>query len=156
MTNYVSKLVSIEKHNKIKELASMKCADGKKLYKQREIVEMTGYSQCAISWIIRRGNIKPYKYGNTRGLNIDPYRRVRKEALEILGSKCCKCGFSDIRALQIDHINGGGNRERKEKGDYAMYKGVILNPEKYQLLCANCNWIKRHENHENGTGRPKK
>ena len=28
-------------------------------------------------------------------------------------NKCLKCGFSDRRALQIDHINGGGIKERR-------------------------------------------
>ena len=71
------------------------------------------------------------------------------EALKFLGGKCVKCGFSDVRALQIDHISGGGNKEYKKHGGmYGVYKNVLLEPEKYQLLCANCNWIKRFENKE--------
>jgi len=81
------------------------------------------------------------------------YRSKLKTAVyELLGNKCVHCGFSDIRALQIDHINGGGNKEvRKVSGNY--YKFLLTdipnNPEKYQTLCANCNWIKRSINNEN-------
>ncbi len=73
--------------------------------------------------------------------------------LKHLGDKCVRCGFSDPRALQIDHINGGGRNERTKLGGI-YYKKVlesIINKEgKYQLLCANCNFIKRYENNENG------
>lgn len=70
--------------------------------------------------------------------------------------KCVKCGFSDIRALQIDHINGGGNIERikiwKNNGE-KMWKNILSTPKdeirkRYQILCANCNWIKLVENKE--------
>lgn len=68
-----------------------------------------------------------------------------------LGEACKHCGFSDIRALQIDHVFGGGNAERKKFGSAQpkLYKRVLADTEgKYQLLCANCNWIKRYENKE--------
>jgi len=76
--------------------------------------------------------------------------------LERLGNRCIKCGFDDYRALQIDHIHGGGNKEKKEKfnNDYGKYHKHLLSiSEKelfntYQCLCANCNWIKRFENNE--------
>ena len=74
--------------------------------------------------------------------------RARKKVIEALGGKCVKCGFSDWRALQIDHINGGGHRELKILTRYKMYKLAAAFPKKYQLLCANCNWIKRYKNGE--------
>src|SRR5690242_5812608 len=37
----------------------------------------------------------------------ESHRENRILAMEILGSSCKRCGFSDIRALQVDHINGG-------------------------------------------------
>ena len=81
-------------------------------------------------------------------------KKSRNEALLTLGGKCIKCGFSDSRALQIDHINGGGSKERKEKnfiGEFHKHvlKSFLENENKYQLLCANCNWIKKVENKEN-------
>ena len=83
------------------------------------------------------------------------YKAKRKKEIHtLLGCECIKCGFKDSRALQIDHINGGGYTERKQynKSPSKYYKNIlksIINKEnKYQLLCANCNWIKRYENNE--------
>lgn len=79
-----------------------------------------------------------------------------------------RCGFSDVRALQFDHINGGGNQDLRIRGTSSMYAFYIKNPEitksTLQVLCANCNWIKRWEKNEhcrsivNGLkgGRPEK
>lgn len=79
-------------------------------------------------------------------------RTLRAQGIEKLGGKCIKCGFSDVRALQFDHINGGGKKEMKKKNAMARYLEVVNdNGTKYQLLCANCNWIKRVENGENKT-----
>jgi len=81
-------------------------------------------------------------------------RKLLKEIHEWFGGKCCTCGFSDARALQIDHIDGGGVKELKNKsGNREHYYSVVLrslkaNERKYQVLCANCNWIKRHTNQE--------
>ena len=67
-----------------------------------------------------------------------------------LGDKCIRCGFSDKRALQIDHVNGGGNKEHAEVKNAASFLKKVLADESgtYQILCANCNWIKRHERYE--------
>lgn len=78
-------------------------------------------------------------------------RRWRRAALAALGGKCVRCGFTDERALQIDHVHGGGCRElNAAKSVAAFYRKVIAEAESgyYQLLCANCNWIKRYENDE--------
>lgn len=80
-------------------------------------------------------------------------RNLRESVVVILGGKCVKCGFDDKRALQIDHINGGGSKERKKMGLNGSFhshvlKSFIEKENKYQLLCANCNWIKRFENNE--------
>lgn len=95
---------------------------------------------------------KRIKY-NKRFYQRDYLRNVRMATLEILGGKCVFCGISDRRVLQIDHVNGGGSKERKEKGFTRNFHKFVmdsyLNKEnKYQLLCANCNWIKRFENKE--------
>ena len=75
----------------------------------------------------------------------------RKKCIDVLGGKCVKCGFNDIRALQIDHVNGGGLKESRKIGNYKMYLNIINDETircNYQILCANCNWIKRYENKE--------
>ncbi len=81
------------------------------------------------------------------------WREYRLIAIGKLGGKCKRCGNNDYRVLQIDHINGGGSKERLAigyKGNYSTLREVINGKtKKYQLLCANCNWIKRYENNEN-------
>lgn len=72
----------------------------------------------------------------------------RKKVLDVMGGKCVRCGFDDWRALQIDHVNGGGSAEFKSNGSRAAYKKAAAGDPDYQLLCANCNWIKRYENNE--------
>ena len=77
--------------------------------------------------------------------------KSRMEIINFLGGKCVKCGFDkDYRAFQIDHINGGGVTKIKSfKSRDAYYQHIIESEAKgYQLLCANCNQIKRIENEE--------
>lgn len=72
------------------------------------------------------------------------YKRMRREVLAALGNECIKCGFSDERALQLDHINGGGYQDRKDKTFRKFYYEIIREERNdIQLLCANCNQIKR-------------
>lgn len=60
--------------------------------------------------------------------------------------KCLQCGFSNMNALSIDHINGDGAKHRREVGGgYRIYLWLIRNnyPDGFQVLCYNCNWLKR-------------
>ena len=76
---------------------------------------------------------------------------------EVLGHyspnlKCQRCRFSDIRALSIDHKAGHGRSHRKKlniEGD-KFYSWLRRNnyPTGFQVLCMNCQWIKRSENME--------
>ena len=75
-------------------------------------------------------------------------KNKRLKVIDKLGSNCNKCGMSDIRVLQIDHVNGGGYKERN-MGLWAYLNKVLDDTTGiYQLLCANCNWVKRYENKE--------
>ena len=90
--------------------------------------------------------------------------KIRVEVLTHYGDgklACVSCGFSDIRALCLDHINGGGNRERKEKDRNSMlhlYRRLRREgyPYGYQTLCYNCNIIKVYTNKEHYIGRNRK
>lgn len=81
----------------------------------------------------------------------------KKKVYEALGNVCTHCGFSDYRALQIDHVHGFGKRDKinkrhtNAKAFYLfVYESVSKNEGKYQILCANCNWIKRYSQKEQG------
>src|SRR5712664_1433554 len=71
----------------------------------------------------------------------------RIKILSLLGNKCSKCGIDDFRVLQVDHINGGGSKEVNRSAK-SLYDNIVNNPKLFQLLCANCNWIKRFEKNE--------
>jgi len=67
---------------------------------------------------------------------------------------CVKCGFSDTRALQIDHINGGGTSELRHMVYCRFLQKILSSPlesirNNYQILCSNCNMIKKEEMREN-------
>lgn len=95
--------------------------------------------------------------GLAKSVQAENRYRIRREVLELIGNgRCAKCGFEDWRALHLDHINGGGNRDRVRGLPMAVglglwkFRALILSDlavarAKYQVLCANCNWIKRHE-----------
>lgn len=84
----------------------------------------------------------------------------QRKALERLGDRCSspECswinpdgtrGCVDRRCIQIDHIAGNGSKEVKAHAGY--YRKVFEDTTgAYQLLCANCNWIKRFVNKEHG------
>jgi len=119
-----------------------------------QVLEQQRISQRAYE-LNNKEKIRDYKR-NYRLEHLDMYaekeriatRQLRQNALDVLGNQCCRCGFDNWKALQIDHVNGGGHQERKKLGEYKMYKRVLQFSEDYQLLCANCNWIKRVDNGE--------
>jgi len=97
---------------------------------------------------------KEYQKQNRERINkrsVELRRKKRIDLINLYGGKCIRCGFNDWRALQIDHINGGGKKEKATFKGYKDYYKMLKqerNSGKYQLLCANCNWIKKFENKE--------
>lgn len=72
------------------------------------------------------------------------------------GAKCIQCGFTDDRALNLDHIEGGGTQDRREsQGSNTIYLRLKKEnyPAGFQVLCANCNSIKKYINNEFKRGR---
>ena len=127
-----------------------------------KIGDKFGISGARVRWIL--GHKMPekryedtYKKTGVKRKNSDD----RLEIIKILGGKCVRCGYDkDVRALKIDHTNGGGGDERK-KYTSALY-WIVLDMvrkgerKKYQVLCANCNTIKRITENEFGKARIKK
>lgn len=69
--------------------------------------------------------------------------------------RCARCGFSDIRALCLDHIGSDGRHRKhhsspKPTSGVWFYRSLIRLgfPVGLQVLCANCNLIKQHEHGE--------
>ena len=70
----------------------------------------------------------------------DKYRRL---ILDYYGNQCECCQETIEEFLELDHVNGGGNKHREEVGGSTqmLYKWVIDNnyPYDFRLLCSNCN-----------------
>ncbi len=112
------------------------------MVKENEVVvHKRGYKKREFSWS-----------GSNESYGREYQAKNRDQAIEALGGKCVRCGMSDSRCLQFDHINGGGTQDNKNTSAYARYKFIKENvaeaKKKFQILCANCNWIKRSENGE--------
>jgi len=88
-------------------------------------------------------------------------KNIRTEVLFHYGGnppKCNCCGESIIEFLCIDHVDGGGNKHRKQISLIGsnFYFWLKRNgfPKGYQVLCHNCNMAKGfygrcpHENNE--------
>jgi 5-methylcytosine-specific restriction endonuclease McrA len=72
--------------------------------------------------------------------------QLRAKAIKAMGGRCVRCGFSDARALQFDHIKpirrGLTGISKKAHADMATYRAVLKGKTGIQLLCANCHAIK--------------
>jgi len=105
----------------------------------------------------RRINIKRARETHTKWRN-----NLRLKILNYISGgnpRCNFCGFSDIRILQIDHINGGGRQKIKRIGGNrsTIYNTILrMSPakvkEEYQILCPNCNWMKKLESEKERGG----
>lgn len=128
---------------------------------RRKLVSHDYYMRNRARIIARQKEWEKNNRGKVRAHNKRRRRRIKKEIFELLGNKCAN-PFNlnhgdfliDWRCFVIDHINGHGNEERRKFGthtdDYFKHiLGELRNGSKdYQLLCSNCNWIKRHTNNE--------
>lgn len=69
--------------------------------------------------------------------------KLKLEMLNAYGKKCACCEEANIKLLCIDHIHGGGNKERKKEGIKGVkFYGLLRRrgfPKGYQTLCFNCN-----------------
>ena len=87
----------------------------------------------------------------------DAYRlKVRRRVLTLYSGgepKCAWCGEDRMDCLTIDHIQGDGAKQKRELGKitgirFYLYIEKNYDPTRYQVLCMNCQWIKRMQNKE--------
>lgn len=115
---------------------------------------------------------KEWRKNNPEKAKASRQRANAKRRYEVLAHysggepKCACCGETELVFLQLDHINDDGAEHRRQIGmaqgnpyqvgkqkQKVQYGGnslpcwLIKNgfPEGFQVLCANCNWGKRHE-----------
>lgn len=79
------------------------------------------------------------------------YRReLRKKTLDAYGGKCVCCGEHRWQFLTIDHPKGDGQKDREpHRRIVGQFYGWLRKqgyPQGYyQVLCMNCNWVRRYD-----------
>lgn len=72
--------------------------------------------------------------------SIKQWHILRRKVLAHYGNQCMCCGEKTYEFLEIDHINGGGEKHRKEIGSHIVEWAIKNNfPANLRILCANCN-----------------
>jgi hypothetical protein len=94
----------------------------------------------------REQNKLCHKLFNERnpGYFTEYYRAVKDKVIAGYGGKCACCGVIERIFLTLDHVNGGGRKERVVCGNNKAYMDALRRnfPPDYQVLCFNCNWAK--------------
>lgn len=65
-----------------------------------------------------------------------------------LGGKCARCGNTDLRVLEVNHINGGGREELRHIHPVDFYQSIANNTRMtndLNVLCGNCNFEYTHK-----------
>ena len=75
---------------------------------------------------------------------------IKIKVLSYYGGQCVCCNTKVLSFLTLDHIDGGGEKHRKEikkPCGVRFYRWLIANhyPEGYQVLCFNCHMAKTWE-----------
>jgi len=137
----IAKKLSLFYRNcKSKDLATSRCI---KCIKE---VHKKDYAENKAKFKVWSKNSYIKNFRTRQKWNAEKYRKSLANLLEILGNRCVKCGITDKRILQLDHVNGGGSQDRRNNSTgYLYYQKIadsILKGNKgFQLLCANCNLV---------------
>lgn len=76
---------------------------------------------------------------------------LRIEVIRAYGSQCVCCGERRDEFLTIDHVNGGGNKHRKQLANmssstfYQWLKANKFPQNEFRCLCANCNFSRGYK-----------
>jgi len=138
------------------------CLDGKALIQKDKREEFESNNQCSICGkdlsVDSEGKrcdtcIEKWKSWYVESDYKERLASMRDEnfqkVLDHYGTKCVCCGQDDPIFLTVDHIDGDGEKHRKEikKWGSGFYKWLIDQnfPCGFQILCYNCN-MGRHRN----------
>lgn len=72
------------------------------------------------------------------------YKKLKSDVHRAYGGRCSCCGEDEPLFLEIDHIDSGGSKHRKEIGfsSRSLYNWIRKNnypKENFRILCSNCN-----------------
>ena len=75
------------------------------------------------------------------------WKKIRKQVIDKLGGRCINCGCDNPDALEINHINGGGNEDKRINGNGKQFYLHILNgtrkTDDLEMTCIVCNALHR-------------
>ncbi len=129
---------------------------GSRIYRERYPEKRNSYYRD------NKEKVKAQRY-KIRDVIIERQRKWRRDLkLEVFTHysngkpKCKHCGFDDIRALCLDHVNNDGAEQRRNIRPKNRHRGgssidVYIRakrnkfPKDLQVLCSNCNRIKEHK-----------
>lgn len=105
-----------------------------------------GFKNCAVC-AKRHSDWRATNLDYTQKKGYEWRKNVREQVFAHYGKICICCQEARLELLTIDHMNGGGNRHRKEVGSGpTFYRWLIKQgfPLGYQTLCYNCNCSRGH------------
>ena len=74
-------------------------------------------------------------------------RRLKLRVFTMYGNCCACCGETNLFFLDLDHVNNDGRGDRrKTKCNTKSFSAALKNPERFQILCSNCNSGKSRNN----------
>lgn len=113
---------------------------------------------CSLDKCKRAGYRKTERGRYAKNLQAKRYNlRLRLQFIEAYGGKCSCCGEVEVRFLTMEHINNGGNDERRRYGKLNKITGngtgaIITRlrregwPQgRYTVLCWNCNMARAYD-----------
>lgn len=109
-----------------------------------EIIKKRGHENYIKNREKRIESNKKYAKTHRKQINTCVRKRerfLRQECLNHYGGKCNCCGEERFEFLSMDHINGGGNKHRKETNYRKLNHWLKQNnyPAEFRVLCHNCN-----------------
>lgn len=95
--------------------------------------------RCKKCHALRRGSCQAREEYRKR--RAEQYRALREKLFEGYGGKCACCGESRYEFLALDHIKGGGRKERRKLSTQQIALRAVREgfPKQYRILCHNCN-----------------
>lgn len=69
------------------------------------------------------------------------YADTKIQFLKMYGGRCQCCWHNVTEHLAIDHVDGGGKQDRRQRSVIVILQDAIstYQPDKYRILCHNCN-----------------
>lgn len=94
----------------------------------------------------RNPEARPSVLAYNRKWSAEYRARIKAEMIAAYGGACNCCGEAEPLFLQLDHVENDGNLDRKAHKTsaklWAHLKREGWPKDRYQLLCANCNFGK--------------